>query len=80
MDSHPAGHGYGLALAMAYVLIAEDLYDRRFIETYTSGFDSFKEYVTGREDGTPKTPDWAEPLTGVPVGHHCPVGPGLRPS
>ncbi len=56
-----------LLLALAYVLIAEDLYDRRFIETYTAGFDSFKDYVLGREDGTPKTPGWAEPLTGVPV-------------
>ncbi|MBI5605670.1 MAG: molybdopterin-dependent oxidoreductase [Deltaproteobacteria bacterium] len=55
-----------LLLAMAYVLIAENLYDRRFIETHTYGFEAFKDYVTGREDGLPKTPGWAEPLTGVP--------------
>ncbi len=55
-----------LLLAMAHVLIEEGLYDRNFIETYTSGFDSFKAYVTGQEDGLAKTPDWAEPLTGVP--------------
>lgn len=55
-----------LLLAMAYVLINEDLYDRRYIETYTYGFDVFKDYVMGREDGLPKTPGWAEPLTGVP--------------
>ena len=55
-----------LLLAMAHVLIAEELYDHRFMDTYTFGFDSFKAYVLGLEDGLPKTPAWAEPLTDVP--------------
>jgi len=57
-----------LLLAMAYVLIAENLQDHRFLETYTVGFDQFKGHLLGKEDGIPKTPGWAEEITGVPRG------------
>ncbi|MCL5808016.1 MAG: molybdopterin-dependent oxidoreductase [Deltaproteobacteria bacterium] len=56
-----------LLLAMAQVLIDEERYDHRFIETHTFGFEVFKDYVMGLEDGQAKTPAWAEPLTGVPA-------------
>jgi anaerobic selenocysteine-containing dehydrogenase len=48
-----------LQLAIAYVWITEETYDRDFVATHTFGFDRFREYVLGEEDGTPKTPGWA---------------------
>jgi anaerobic dimethyl sulfoxide reductase subunit A len=54
-------------IAMAYVMITEDIYDKKFIDTYTVGFDKFKEYVLGSEDGIPKTPEWAERITTIPA-------------
>ncbi len=56
-----------MLIAMAYVIITENLYDQKFLDTYTVGFNQFKDYVLGIEDGTAKTPAWAETITGVPA-------------
>ncbi|MBI4333822.1 MAG: molybdopterin-dependent oxidoreductase [Chloroflexi bacterium] len=61
------GTDAAMLLAMAYVMIGEKLLDRRFLDAYTTGFDRFKDYVTGKEDHVPKTPAWAEAITGVPA-------------
>jgi trimethylamine-N-oxide reductase (cytochrome c) len=55
-----------LHLAVAYTWINEGTYDKDYVDTHTYGFDKFKEYVLGEEEGVPKTPNWASEITGVP--------------
>jgi len=64
--------------AMAYVMLTENLYDAEFVRTHCVGFDdtqmpvegaeSYRDYIFGTRDGTPKTPQWAESITAVPAG------------
>ncbi len=56
-----------MAMAIAYVWITENLYDKDYVETHSIGFDKWKAYILGEEDGTPKTPEWQEAETGVPA-------------
>lgn len=51
-----------MALAMAHVIIRDNLYDKKFIEKWTYGFDRFAEYLKD------KTPTWAQGITTVPAG------------
>lgn len=66
--------------AMAYVMLTSNLHDQAFLDKYCLGFDeshmppgappnsSYRSYVMGLgEDRTPKTPEWAEAITGVPA-------------
>jgi anaerobic dimethyl sulfoxide reductase subunit A len=74
------GTDAALVNALAYVLITEDLHDQDFLDTYCVGFDedhmpegvesgnSYKDYILGDgPDGTPKTPEWAAAITGIPA-------------
>jgi molybdopterin guanine dinucleotide-containing S/N-oxide reductase-like protein len=53
-------------LAIAYQWITNDTYDKEYLATHSVGFDKFKDYVLGKEDGVPKTPKWASEKCGVP--------------
>ena len=66
-------------IAMAYVIVSENLHDQAYCDRYVLGFDdehlpegapagaSYKAYLLGESDGEPKTPEWAAAITGIPA-------------
>ncbi len=72
------GTDVAMMSAMAYVMIKENLYDAEFVKKGCIGFDrtqmpdgakdaeTYKDYILGTQSGIPKTPDWAEAITGIP--------------
>jgi anaerobic dimethyl sulfoxide reductase subunit A len=66
--------------AMAHVMVTERLHDATFVGSHCLGFDAsqmpagaetaetYEDYLLGRRDRTPKSPRWAEAITGVPAG------------
>src|SRR4030042_4958916 len=59
------GTDAAMAASIAYLWITAGSYDKNYVYTHGVGFDKWKEYVMGQEDGIPKTPEWAEGITGV---------------
>jgi molybdopterin guanine dinucleotide-containing S/N-oxide reductase-like protein len=59
--------GNAMALAIAYVWITEDRYDKAYVAANTAGFETWKDYILGKEDGIAKTPEWQEQETRVPA-------------
>lgn len=49
--------------AMCYHLIKNNLHDEKFLKKYTVGFAKLKERLF--DEKNPKTPEWAEKITGV---------------
>lgn len=56
-----------LAHAIAHVWVTEGLYDRDYVANRTTGFDAYRDYLLGVDDGVPKTPEWQAAETGVPA-------------
>ncbi len=61
------GTDSALALAIMHVWIAEELYDKDYVANRTTGFEEWRDYLLGKDDGVPKTPEWQVSETGVPA-------------
>ncbi len=56
-----------LALGIAHTWITEELYDKDYVAKRTSGFETWRDYVLGKEDGIARDAEWAAAETGVPA-------------
>ncbi|AUQ52434.1 Anaerobic dehydrogenase, typically selenocysteine-containing (plasmid) [Phaeobacter inhibens] len=56
-----------LMLSLAHVLLNEDLHDQAFLDRYTVGFARFADYLLGKTDGIPKSPEWAADICEIPA-------------
>ncbi|MBI4491430.1 MAG: molybdopterin-dependent oxidoreductase [Chloroflexi bacterium] len=63
------GTDTAMMLAVAYVLITENLYDKAFVHKYLDarGFEEWRAYILGEKDGVARTPEWAETVCAVPA-------------
>ncbi len=72
------GTDTALCLAICYQWIQDNTYDQEYLDKYCIGFDAdhmpegyegenFKDYVLGAYDSTPKTPEWAASICGMPA-------------
>jgi len=54
-----------LMLGMAHTLVTENLHDDAFLSRYCVGFDAFRSYLLGEEDGIFKDVAWSAGITGI---------------
>ncbi|MBF8265296.1 MAG: hypothetical protein HW384_1160 [Dehalococcoidia bacterium] len=54
---------------MPNVIFKENLHNKEFIDKFVEpvGFEKWKSYVLGQDDGIEKTPEWAEEICAVPA-------------
>lgn len=57
------GSDVALMLGLGHTLLVEGLCDHEFLARYTTGFDSFADYLSGRSDGIVKSAAWAAGIT-----------------
>ncbi len=63
------GTDAAMMVAVANVLIKEELYNKEFVDKYVDrrGFEEWSGYILGKADGIDRTPEWAEKICAVPA-------------
>ncbi|MCD8340016.1 MAG: molybdopterin-dependent oxidoreductase [Burkholderiales bacterium] len=61
------GTDVAMMAAMCWELEKSGKADHEFLKKYTYGFDEFRDYLSGKEDGIEKTPEWASKICDVPA-------------
>ncbi|RNL81592.1 molybdopterin-dependent oxidoreductase [Halostreptopolyspora alba] len=61
------GSDTAVLLALTHVLLTEGIADTAFLDGHTVGAGRLRRYVLGETDGTPKSPEWAAELSGLPA-------------
>ena len=57
------GTDLAFVLALTYVALDEELYDKEFIAKHAKGFDQYKKHILSNK----YTPEWAEKITNIPA-------------
>jgi len=67
-----------LMLALAHELHGMGAHDTAFLASHCVGYEALEAYFTGRADGVPKDPAWAEAITGIPASRIRELAAALR--
>lgn len=62
------GSDVAMMLALAHTLESEGLADAAFLARYCVGYDRFRRYLLGLDDGVAKDADWAAPICEIDAG------------
>ncbi|MGO6881398.1 molybdopterin-dependent oxidoreductase [Rhizobium ruizarguesonis] len=61
------GTDVAFMLSIGYVLLGRGIHNEVFVQQYCVGSDKVKSYLLGEDDSLPKSPLWAEQITGIPA-------------
>jgi len=59
------GTDTAIMIGLGHTLVTEGLHDGAFLARYTVGFEQFRRYLIGSDDGQPKDAAWAARICGI---------------